>query len=755
MRMFLFAAWLLLLLPGMGQDTIRGRVVDATSNYPLAGATVSAGADTVPTDAGGHFVLLLPPGGGACTIGYAGYDSLRVWLAPGTAGRTYALLPNSRQLEAVVLSAYQQGERLLQHGGSVAVIGARELDRDAPLLIAQALNRVPGVFMHNGTLNTNRITIRGIGSRTLFGTNKVRAYFDEIPLTGGDGETSIEDLDLRLLGRVEVLKGPASSLYGAGLGGTLLLHVQLPAYGEERLQAEGLGGAFGLRRLGLDYVQGGEGGQWHLHYHRLQQDGWRENSSFDRESLAVLGRVFAGERASLSVIAGLVRVKAFIPSAIDSTTFADNPQAAAFTWKKTQGYEAYDRAMGGLSYRLDLRRDLRLSASAFGTFRNNDEVRPFDILRESSQAVGGRATLRWERARVQAMAGTEVFDESYAWQTYTNVGGLGTLGPGLTDNAETRRYANVFAQAGWQPGSRTRLQAGLNVNATRYDYTDRFTANSIDRSGSYAFAPRWSPRLALTHLLGRQIAWHLSAAHGFSPPSVAETLTPEGLLNPDIQPETGWNFETGLRGRTAQDRLFFDLSIYSLQVRNLLVPRRVDNDAYVGRNAGRTRHDGLELALDYRLVARERLRLGIFAAYHYARYRFVSFSDEALGQTYDGKVLTGVPPHTLDAGLDLEGPGGLYGSLNLRWVDRMPMRDDNSAWSTAYQVVNLRVGLRRTWWRHLPADLYGGINNLLDAHYAGMILVNAPAFGSAAPRYYYPALPRHAYLGLRIGWERG
>ena len=77
--------------------------------------------------------------------------------------------------------------------------------------------------MHSGTYSTNRITIRGIGSRSLFSTNKIRAYFNDIPLTTGDGETVLEDIDPAFIERAEILKGPTSSLYGAGLGGTVNL----------------------------------------------------------------------------------------------------------------------------------------------------------------------------------------------------------------------------------------------------------------------------------------------------------------------------------------------------------------------------------------------------------------------------------------------------------------------------------------------------------------------------------------------------
>ena len=84
----------------------------------------------------------------------------------------------------------------------------RQLQKDNDVAITPALNRVSGVYMHSGALNTNRITIRGIGNRSPFSTTKIRAYLDDIPLTSGDGETTIEDIDLSLINEVKVWKGP-------------------------------------------------------------------------------------------------------------------------------------------------------------------------------------------------------------------------------------------------------------------------------------------------------------------------------------------------------------------------------------------------------------------------------------------------------------------------------------------------------------------------------------------------------------------
>jgi len=82
-------------------------------------------------------------------------------------------------------------------------------------------NNIPGLYMHAGALNTNRITIRGIGSRSPFSTTKIKAYLNDIPLTNGIGETNLEDLNLGIIDNINIYKGPSASRHGASLGGLI------------------------------------------------------------------------------------------------------------------------------------------------------------------------------------------------------------------------------------------------------------------------------------------------------------------------------------------------------------------------------------------------------------------------------------------------------------------------------------------------------------------------------------------------------
>ncbi|GAL67480.1 TonB-dependent receptor plug domain-containing protein [Jejuia pallidilutea] len=113
--------------------------------------------------------------------------------------------PNA--LNEIVINASHLPMELKASTSSVSLVSSKAIERANTVNINEALNRVPGVFMQTGALNTNRITIRGVGSRNLFGTSKIRAYFKDIPLTNGSGETSLEDFELGALSRIEITKG--------------------------------------------------------------------------------------------------------------------------------------------------------------------------------------------------------------------------------------------------------------------------------------------------------------------------------------------------------------------------------------------------------------------------------------------------------------------------------------------------------------------------------------------------------------------
>jgi iron complex outermembrane receptor protein len=753
----LFYILFLVVLTEPVNGQISGRIVDGSNQTPLPGATiVSRNGVIAITDSTGRFSIHPESYPVELKVSFIGYETeKRIFTSPESSV-LFELRASNYLLGEVVVTAYDNRQKILESPADITLLTRKDLKLDNDVTIVPALNRVPGIYMHSGTYNTSRLTIRGIGSRSLFGTSKIRAYYEGIPLTSGDGETTVEDIDPNLIDRIEIIKGPSSSLYGAGLGGTLLIKSRSPAARERSLRYQVTGGSFGYIKNALSFDYGAGKHRLSANVNQIHSDGWRENNEFNRISSGVTYRSILSDKTRLDLIGNYINLKAFIPSSIDRETFENNPQAAAPTWKNAEGFEDYDKYLAGLGINHDFNEHSSLGAYFFLSGRGSYERRPFNFLEENTNATGVRAKYQYSREydlfRLDLLGGLEYFIDFYKWQTIEIIDK--EEGDLITDNKETRQNMNVFLKSDFTFPTKTYLTLGMNINRTHYRYEDIYSIDNEDNSGDYRFGTMFSPRLGITQPLNRNINIYINISHGFSPPALAETLTPAGSINPDIQPETGMNYELGTKGQVFRNKLFYDIVLFTMDIRNLIVARRTGDDQFVGVNAGRTMHNGVEISVNYDFLNPGRTSEGSlygFLTYTLADYSFRDFVDGE--NDYSGNELTGIPGNVLNAGLSFQTQAGIYGSLIYQFVDEMPMRDDNSVYSDPYQLLNMKAGYSRQLSDHFALDIHAIINNLTDTHYASMIMVNASTFGGAEPRYYYPGLPRNYYLGADVTYR--
>src|SRR5690606_25753994 len=206
-----------------------------------------------------------------------------------------------------------------------------------------------------------------------------------------DSETTIEDIDPELIGQVEVIKGPLSSLHGAGLGGAIIISPKVtPAYHKSRAFISTTHGSYGLMKNAVNYGLNTANASLNIGYNKLEADGWRENSAYNRENITLAGEIFKKEKSRLTYFGSYTYVKAYIHSSIDKATFENNPRAEAPTWKAAQGYEEYESYLGGLAYDWQVSHKLKNSTSVFINVKENYEPRPFDILSQNTTAYGAR-----------------------------------------------------------------------------------------------------------------------------------------------------------------------------------------------------------------------------------------------------------------------------------------------------------------------------------------------------------------------------
>ena len=628
-----------------------------------------------------------------------------------------------------------------------------------PTDFAGTLNQVPGVYFLSGALNTNRITIRGVGARTPFGTDKLRMYFNDIPVTNGTGFSTLEAFDLENLSGIRVVKGPKAGAYGAALGGALLLRSDPKQEAGTFLRNRSSFGSYGLFKNNLSLAHRDGKLDAEIRYNRLTTQGYRENNAFDRDGLLLNLGLKAGQSHDFHLLANYIDYTAQIPSSLGLTDFEADPTQAAANWAAAQGFEANKYTLLGLSDRIRISPRIENTSSVFFSYLDHYEPRPFNILDEFTLGFGFRSRFKasLDRAeKVTASLGMELYRDEYNWATFENLyeenEGRGSLqGDLLSRNREFRSQVYVFGQVSWAFSPKFKGVAGLTLNRTKYDFRDLLGSGDQNRSARRDFDPVLLPSLDLRYTFGPGNWLYLNVSRGFSNPSLEESLNPDGVINPEIGQEKGMNYEVGGKASWLNGRLQGSLALYQMEIRDLLVADRVGEDEFVGRNAGSTRHRGLELSLQYAIPSRGNFALSPFLSYTYNGHRFRDFVDG--DSDYSGNALTGVPDHQVYSGLQVTSRQGWYWNSNYQYVGAIPLTDSNSLYSDPYHLFNTQLGYRRQWGERFNLGLELGVNNIADTRYASSVLINATGFGGSEPRYYYPGNGRNYYAGVLLLYD--
>ncbi|MGO4817106.1 TonB-dependent receptor family protein [Flavobacterium sp. W22_SRS_FP1] len=666
---------------------------------------------------------------------------------------------DTTSLSEIVIMASPIRISLQNSASSVAVIQRKDIEKSDGVILTSVLNKIPGVNMQQGSLNTNRISIRGIGARSQYGTSRIKAYFEDIPLTSGEGDTTIEDIDLETIGGIEISKGPNNTSFGSGLGGVIHLFARDTPKKETFGKSVTNYGSYGLIKQSLGAGFSDANSNLFSNYTHLQIEGFRANSSYDRKSVNVHAKQKVGEKGSLTFLGIFTRLKAFIPSSINENDYRNHPEKAAASWAAAQGYESYDKSLLGIGYKHSFSENWSFKTSVFSNFKKAYEPRPFDVLDEKINSIGFRSTLNYKTKLFsmpfEASVGTEMLRERYTFSLFENLylsqPGQGSLaGREFSKMKQNRNYSNYFLEVNLELLKDLHLESGLALNTTKYTLRDVLPENGNQAEQGYTFGKIWSPRLGLSYQLSPRKNVFSSISKGFSTPLVAETLTPEGQINTDLKPEEGFNYELGFKGYWLDSKLYSELVFYSTQISNLLVARRTAEDQFVGINGGRSSHRGIEFTVNYEILKTSQFEIGTYFAGSFNDFRFKDFVDN--GIDYSNIRLTGVPNKQWNIGIDLKTANGFTLNTSFMSMGKIPMNDSNTKFSESYALLDFKAAYSFTILQFLKATVSSGINNVLDRKYAASILPNAVGFGTAAPRYYYPGNPIQFYGGISVSY---
>jgi len=203
------------------QTTYKGKVVD-NKNNPIVGASVMSTSNKekgTATDFNGNFNIKL--NNATVKITSVGFNSKTIKLTPGF--NSISLNTATENLEEVIVSASREVQQRSEVPGAIGVVTAQQLEETKAFGIEQIVNQVPGVFMSTSNASSNEQHFMAI--RSPISTKSLFLYVEDgLPIrpVAVFNHNALLEMNNTTFGRVEVLKGPASSIYGSeAIGGSL------------------------------------------------------------------------------------------------------------------------------------------------------------------------------------------------------------------------------------------------------------------------------------------------------------------------------------------------------------------------------------------------------------------------------------------------------------------------------------------------------------------------------------------------------
>ena len=556
--------------------------------------------------------------------------------------------------EKLVADAIQ---RVGETPGGANVVSAEEFDDKVAVSLRDALAFSPGVYAQPRFGQEVRLSIRGSGISRGYHMRGLTLLQDGIPINLADDNGDFQELDPAFLQHIEVFRGANALRFGASTLGGAINGVTPTGRSSGGVHLRIDGGSFDTLRGFASAGYADERGDAWLAIAADRSDGDRDHGR--RKALRVNGNV--GLRLSDAVetrfYASAQAIRQKLPGALTHATVRTAPQSGNFL---------NDQARDIDSLRLQNRTSITLGAGKLdiGLFLNARQLHHpiYQLVDQKSLDWGSYARLDQDFGSVGFTAGVTARFGSVAARRFFNIDGA--QGAKTFEADQTARTIDAYAEARLHPIERLTLIAGAVYTSGLRRQDQVFPMVAAGR----ATFDQLSPKLGLLFepTGGVQLYANLSRSHEL--PGFIELAQIAEFVPLDAQ--RGWTAEIGGRGRIGPLR--FDLSVYRADLDGELLQYDTGPGIPVATfNAGRTRHQGVELGLDINLTGGARLR----QVWQLNDFRFrgdAQFGDNRLPV---------IPEQLYRAELRLGGEA-LHVAPNFEWVPRGAWADYANSFRT-------------------------------------------------------------------------
>ncbi len=708
----------------LAQKRITGTLIDATTNQGLAGATISDLQNKINTvsDQNGNFSL---PVTDSIEITSIGYRPLKV----STDGlqKIIPLTPSFGNLNEVIISANREVQKRTEVPVAIDVISKTQINDTKATRLDMLINKVPGVFMVDLGNEQHSMSVR-----QPLGYNNLFLYLEDgIPIrTLGDfNHNALIEVNQASLQRIEVIKGPASSLYGSeAVGGALNFITQSPSpFFSGKIRAEA--GTRGYKRTDFNFSNTYKKlGVYVGGYYADQTQEVTQHNDFNKTALTFRADYAFNDKTKLVTVADYINYKTDQKGGLDSAHFYDKIYNSfyRFTYRKVNALRLRSTLSKKWNENNNTNFTLYYRHSSIGQNPfyyiaeiadnpsqskgqvNDDAFHSFGAVIQHSKKME-KINSKWitgisaDYSPATYLAQFINIDKDaagvyYKYQTTDST--LTNYNVGLLNTA-------AYTQLEYNPISKLRI-----VLAARYDRLDYKFDNHLP-PGAYSGAPdasnhfdHFTPKLGFTYDFGNNKGMYVNYSVGFAPPNITDLYT--GVQVPILKPSSYNNYEVGGWFAFANTKGYAEISLYQLDGKNEIVNVRLPDGSYQNQNAGVTSHKGIEANIKYAPVTDLNLRVGGTVAKH----KYVDYIQQ--GKSFSGNDMPQSPAYIMNGEITYK-PHYLKGfriGVECQSMGSYFTDPQNTSKYNGFTVFNARTGYAfksfETWinWINVANDNY-------------------------------------------------